>query len=79
MAIVKFFFFASVSLCTSIVAALTNVSWEALSGQEKFLLLLTVAISFGNTMMAFFTSAEKKLESQLDTTTETIQIIKPTS
>ena len=65
MAIVKFCFFTLVSLSSAIIGALTNVNWKDMDYQAKFLMLLTIFVVWGNTMMAFFTSATNRIQQDL--------------
>jgi hypothetical protein len=55
-------FFTLVSLGASITMAMQNVKWNALDGQAKFLLIIAVFVSWGNTMMAFLSKASSRAE-----------------
>lgn len=82
MAILWFFFFSSVSLASATIAALQNVVWANMDAQAKILMALCIFVSWGTTMMAFFSKAAKKVENQItDTTTVTqtnsVQVTQP--
>lgn len=75
MAVLWFVLFSLNALGSSVIAALTGAQWSELDGQSKFMICLAVFVNWSGTVMAFFKSAAKKIESgQLpfdDTTTTT--------
>ena len=73
MAILWFFFFSSVSLASATIAALQNVVWANMDAQAKILMALCIFVSWGTTMMAFFSKAAKKVENQITDTTSVTQ------
>ena len=72
MAILWFGFFTVVSLSASILASLQNTNYTGLDGQGKFMMVLAILISWGNTMMAFFSKAAKKVDQQINGDTQFI-------
>lgn len=65
MAICWFVLFSTVSLASALVSSLVNSRWDMMEAQDKILMTLTVFISWGTTMMAFFSKAAKKVEQQI--------------
>lgn len=49
------------SLCASIMAALAGTQWDTSDAQTKFLILVAIAASWTNTLMAFFNQAAARL------------------
>lgn len=71
IAITWFFFFSGVSLASALITALTNVNWSTMDVQAKILMGLSVFVSWGTTMMAFFSNATKKIQTEI--ASETVQ------
>lgn len=65
MAICWFVLFSTVSLAAATMGALTNANWSTMDGQGKFQMLLAIFVSWGTTMMAFFSKAAKKVENEI--------------
>lgn len=65
MAILWFFFFTVVSLSSAILTSLMNANWSTMDGQGKVEMALGIVVSWGTTMMAFFSKAAKKVENDL--------------
>lgn len=59
------FLFTTVSLCTAITASLVNSDWDNMNGQSKFLMFVAIIGSWGNTMLAFFSKAAKRVQQQI--------------
>ena len=66
MAVCWFILFTVVSLASAISASLLNADYSVMTGQDKFLMYLAIIISWGNTMMAFFSKAAKKVDQQIN-------------
>lgn len=66
MAVVWFIFFTVVSLSTSILASLQNTDYSTIDTQGKVMMWLAIIISWGNTMMAFFSKAAKKVDGEIN-------------
>ena len=66
MAICWFVLFTIGSLASAISASLVNADYSAMNGQSRFLMYLAIIISWANTMMAFFSKAAKKVDSQIN-------------
>lgn len=66
MKIAWFFFFSGVSLAGALVTALTNTTWSTIDTQGKVLICLSVFITWGNTMMAFFSNTTKDIQTEID-------------
>lgn len=62
LTIAWFTFFTIVSLGSAVTAALTNVDWIELSWQSRFLVVVAIAVNWGNTMMAYISKVAAKVE-----------------
>jgi hypothetical protein len=65
MAFVWFSLFSAVSLASATLGALTNANWSMMDTQGKVQMVLAIFVSWGTTMMAFFSKAAKKVEQQI--------------
>ena len=63
IAIMWFCFFTISSLGTAIIAASAGSVWGNLGWQERFTVILAIAVNWSNTMMAFLSKASKKIAS----------------
>lgn len=54
--------FSLVSLGASTLSAIVNIDWAKLNPQARFIVYITIFVSWGTTMMAFFSQAAKKIE-----------------
>ena len=54
LALWRLFLFSFNALCTSIMTALAGTVWGGSDGQTKFLIVISIAANWTNTLMAFF-------------------------
>lgn len=54
--------FSLVSLGASTLSAIVNIDWAKLNPQARLIVYITIFVSWGTTMMAFFSQAAKKIE-----------------
>lgn len=62
IAIVWALMFSLVSLGASTLSAIVNIDWSKLNPQARLIVYITIFVSWGTTMMAFFSQAAKKIE-----------------
>jgi hypothetical protein len=72
MAIAWFCFFTATSLTGAVLASLQNTNYSTMDTQGKLMMWLAVFLSWGNTMLAFFSRAAKKVERQFGDDTQFI-------
>lgn len=61
LAIVKAFFFSSVSLTFATLGALNGIEWQNMGPQMQFTTILSIYGSWGTTMMAFLTNSATQI------------------
>jgi len=62
LAVVWGVMFSLQALCTCIIASLSNVKWNQLEAQSKFLIVLMIFGNWSTTMMAFLSKTVARLE-----------------
>lgn len=50
------------AICSAVVIALTNVSWETLDNQAKFLVFVAIGLNWSNVMLAFISKQAQRIK-----------------
>jgi hypothetical protein len=62
IAVFWFFLFSVNALCSALMIALANVTWGALDGQGKFMIVVALAWNWTNTIMAFISNSARRIK-----------------